>query len=271
MKSFFNFFILCLAWNFQTGCALLLGGPSDPAEMHAWSPPSEEALEARRNWQIRLDQIALEIESLFLLNDDLEKEYLALLAALQALLSKMAAMESQAKDETAAMDERLKRLQSELAGIETSGKQLGASISGLKAIKRPLLRFTARQYSDAVAFFKEGRYERSIAQFEAVLKRHPPRFVLDNVHFGIGSSYYKLNKLAAALLSFKTIVDQYPTGDKWPGAYMMMGVIHNALGQKSQALYFLEKALERHLPDPSRRLVERLLAVIQEGENGGVS
>ncbi|MFQ5716380.1 MAG: tol-pal system YbgF family protein [Nitrospinales bacterium] len=269
MKSFFNFSILCLAWNFQTGCALL-GGPSDPAEMHAWSPPSEEVLEARRNRQIRLDQITLEIENLFLLHDDLEKEYLALLAALQALLSKLASMEPRAKEKITVVDERIKRLQSELAGIETSSEQLGDSIAGLKSIKRPL-RFSAQQYSAAVAFFKEGKYERSLTQFKAVLKRHPPRFVLDNVHFGIGSSYYKLNKLAAALKSFKTIVDQYPTGDKWPGAYMMMGVTYNALGQKSQALYFLEKALERHLPDPSRRLVERLLTVIQEGENGDVS
>ena len=94
----------------------------------------------------------------------------------------------------------------------------------------------------------------------------PPRFLLDNIYFGIGSAYYKLNKLDDAAKHFKLITEKYSTGDKWPGSYVMLGLIYNSLNQNSKAIYLIENALEKNIQEGPRQLLQHLLIIIQEDE-----
>lgn len=270
MKNFFKFSVLGLLWMLHAGCAAwpfssLFGGPSDPAEQHSWSPPSELDLKIRQDRQRELDAIVAEVEQAFLRNAKIRNDEILVMASAQTIDSGMKAMESGVNKKIDAIDQDLKQLTTDLAKVNVSGKQLSSAMIDFGKVK-PRKKFSRKRYAAAIVSFKNGKYEKSIIRFQKLLKTNPPTRISDNIHFGIGASYYKLKKFEEAAKHFNLIVKKYPKGDKWPDSYVMMGVIHNILGEKSRAIYLLENALEKDLAEATRNLIKRLLVVIQEDE-----
>lgn len=270
MKNFFKFSFLGLLGVFCAACTAstlpsLFGQPADPANRHSWSPASEKALQFRRNRQKELDAVAKRIETLFLINENIAGEEARLLASLHTFDPKLGSMEEQVKQKIAKVGRDFSQVAAELAKAEIAGKSLETAITKFKNYKPPK-KFSTDQYTAAVELFKRGKYQKSIDRFQKILKRKPPRFLEDNIHFGIASAYYKLNQLEQAAGQYKIITEKYPVGDKWPASYVMLGLIYDSLNEKSKALYFIESALEKNLQEPSRRLLEHLLTVIQEEE-----
>ncbi|MFQ5672916.1 MAG: tol-pal system YbgF family protein [Nitrospinales bacterium] len=243
----------------------LFGHPGDPRDRHSWSPPSEKVLQFRRNRQKALDAVAKRIETLFLTNEDIAREEEALLASLRTFDPRLGNMEAQIKQKIKTVEQNFGQVEAQLAKAKITGKNLETAIAEFKNYKPPK-KFSVHQYSAAIELFKGGKYQKCIDQFQKILQRRPPRFLADNIHFGIGSAYYKLNQLDKAARHYQIITQKYPTGDKWPASYIMLGLIYDSRNEKSRAIYFIESALEKKLQEQPRHLLEHLLTVIQEEE-----
>ena len=79
MKSIFQPFFLIFFSIFLSGCGgYLPSAPTNwsanPSEMHVWTPPDEEKLAERRQIQRDLDNLAKEVESLFVMQASLEEQ-----------------------------------------------------------------------------------------------------------------------------------------------------------------------------------------------------
>ena len=77
-------------------------------------------------------------------------------------------------------------------------------------------------------------------------------------------SYYKLNNYPQAIKQCDKILATFPDGDKWFASNIMLGFIHNKIGDKSRAIYVLDKALKTDPPENVRLLIDRLLNLIED-------
>jgi TolA-binding protein len=133
----------------------------------------------------------------------------------------------------------------------------------LSKVKPPVI-FSSNDYKSAMKAFSDGKYDTSLKLFNRLFKKNPPKFLEDNIHFGIGSSFYRLKKFSNAQKHFQKILDDFPMGDKLFNSYVMLGVIHNLQGEKSRALFLLDQALNSNPPERMKTLIKRLVTNISE-------
>ena len=78
------------------GCesiGIITGIPTDPAEMHAWYPPTEEELAQRRESQKWLDNLEYEIQQRYLFHGSIQEEEEALLKSLHITEDKIRSLD----------------------------------------------------------------------------------------------------------------------------------------------------------------------------------
>jgi TolA-binding protein len=263
--------------------ALLLGGcasdefrrimgepPRGEAEMHAWDPPGENELRLRRIRQRDMDAVAVDIEKLFIIDNDLSKEESAMLAALAATDQSLRTMESAINEKTVGVGKTVDEKRAAIDELKDSVKKAETEVDDIKHPKPPK-KLAPEYYNGAILLYKQGRFDKSIAEFETALGEKPPHFLMDNIHFGIGSAYYRLHKWKQATNHFHLVLDKYGEGDKWPASHVMLALIYNIIGEKSKAVYQLETALEKNIPDDTRKLIERILPVVRQVDSHGTS
>lgn len=240
-----------------------------PPEMYAWKPAGRKALALRREKQQRLDEIAYLIEQRFYDNEDLQGGVQIVQASANSVEPQLRSIALQAKAGIVNVLDNFKRIKTEMASIQTTGLGLDADFKKYDKYLELQKPFNPDEYSDAVLLFKKGAYKESIKSFKKLLEKKPPYFLLDNIHFGIGTSYYKLKKYKKAAKTFDMIAAKYPNGDKWPTAYVMLGLIYNETSRKSKAIYELQRALSKYMKPKDRKLMEKLLVLIQQDSYAG--
>lgn len=276
MRNLFISLTILLLCFFQESCTsdpwrwMMDEPPRGEAEMYAWEPPSEDDLRLRRVRQRDMDALAVEIEKLFIVDNDLSKEESVMLAALMATDQKLQSTESLINEKIGGVAKKVEEKQAAIDDLKGSVKKAETEIDDIKNPKPPK-KLAPEFYNDAIILYKQGRFDKSISQFETALKEKPPHFLLDNIHFGIGSAYYRLHKWKQAAKHFNVVLDKYGEGDKWPASHLMLALVYNIINEKSKAVYQLETALARNIPDETRKVVERVLPIIQKADSHGTS
>ncbi|MEE9258465.1 MAG: tetratricopeptide repeat protein [Nitrospinaceae bacterium] len=263
------YFLLCAALLTGWGCSgkytrLKKSEPVDPPEMHVWFPPAADELEKRRLMQGYLDGIERDIVKLFLSHEESLLMEENLRAGISSVPPKIDRMEGNLSPQITDEARRGDKMETELASVKSSIGQAEAQIEKMKEV-RVIIPFSKKDYFSAIRLFRDGNYKKSVTRFKTTLKQNPPRSIADNIHFGLGASYYKLNRHPEAVKQFNQVVEKFPEGDKWFISNLMLGFIHNLNGDKSKAIYVLDRALRENPPDSVRGLIDRLLEVIEEG------
>jgi TolA-binding protein len=122
---------------------------------------------------------------------------------------------------------------------------------------------TPKEYNQALAAYKAGKYDESILLFQEVGLSNPPENLKDNIVFWIGSNYLKLDMHDDAIKQFQTVVTQYPGGNKVHDARYMLGVSYQKKGDTGRALDALEVALKSNPPSEVRQKIEKQLMEIK--------
>ena len=107
-------------------------------------------------------------------------------------------------------------------------------------------------------------FPESLRLFNKLLSQNPPKFLTDNILFGIGSSYFRLKNYQKAKTHFNKIITEFKSGDKSFNSYAMLGLIHNLKGEKSRALYLLNEAFKSNPPDKIKPLLNSLIKNISK-------
>jgi TolA-binding protein len=268
MKSIFPAPIILIFSMFLISCGgYLPSAPSNwsanPTEMHAWDPPDEEALAQRREKQQHLDNLTSEIERLFINQASLTQQGASMDDLTRKSDAKIRRSEKDFADQIDKEIDRNKKMQSDLKKTQDEFEQAKVRLKELSKIKPPVI-FSSANYNAAMKAFSQGQYKISLRLFDKLIKQNPPRFLEDNIHFGLGSSYYRLKKYSEAQKHFQKILDDFKMGDKRFNSYVMLGVIHNLQGEKSRALYLLDEALNNSPPERMKPLISRLIRNINE-------
>jgi len=266
MKSIFQTFFLIFLGNFLTGCGGYL--PSAPtnwsansSEKFVWTPPDEVALAERRETQQDLDNLANEIERLFVNQASLEELEDSIEESIRKTNSNIKSTNKKYSDQIQKEIDRNKKLQSDLKEARAEFEKEKEKIRRLSVVKPPII-FSTADYNSAMRAFSQGNYSKSLKIFNKLGKQNPPMFLQDNIHFGMGSSYYRMKKYSSARTHFQKIIDDYPMGDKRFNSYVMLGIIDNMQGEKSRALYLLNEALDKNPPERMKPLINHLISSI---------
>ncbi len=240
--------------------------PVNPVEMHVWIPPSPHELELRRARQEALDTISREIEHLYLKQQALDQQTYSLKSdvAQTALNTEFIEYDLQSRIKFQQLQQD--KLKEELARLDISQKILKTNLRSLEAMRsRPRRKFSPSVYTAAIRFLKNGQYKQSIQKFNQALQSRPPASLTDNIRFGLGTAYYKLRKYSKAIDQLNSIIRHHPNTDKWHISHVMLGMILNTKGEKSRALYILQQALDSNPPDSMRKMIDRMILMVQGG------
>jgi TolA-binding protein len=158
------------------------------------------------------------------------------------------------------------RLNNEIATIKRTpvvSKQ-AKMIRKVRPMRRyPKLSGTPKEYNQALAAYKAGKYDESILLFQEMSLGNPPQNLKDNIVFWMGSNYMKLEMYDDAIKQFKTVLTLYPGGNKVHDARYMLGVCYQKKGDTGRALDALEVALKSNPPSEVRQKIERQLMEIK--------
>lgn len=270
MKSIFPASLILIFSIFLTACGgYLPSAPSNwsanPTEMHAWDPPDAETLAKRRVNQEHLDKLTNEIERLFINQSSLDQQGATMEDLTHKTDAKIRRSEKDFGDQIGKEIDRSKKMQSDLRETQEKFEQAKANLKKRSEIIPPVI-FSSANYNAAMKAFSQGQYKTSLRLFSKLIKQNPPKFLEDNIHFGLGSSYFRLKKYSQAQKHFQKILDDFQMGDKRFNSYVMLGVIHNLQGEKSRALYLLDEALSNNPPERMKPLISRLIMNINEEE-----
>ncbi len=268
MKSIFRAISILFFFMFLTACGgYLPSAPSNwsanPTEMHAWDPPDAETLAKRRENQEHLDKLTSEIERLFINHASLDQQGATMDDLTRKTDAKIRRSEKEFTDQIGKEIDRSKKMQSDVKETQTKLKQAEERLKERAKIIPPVI-FSSANYNAAMKAFSQGQYQISLRLFNKLIKQNPPKFLEDNIHFGLGSSYFRLKKYSQAQKHFQKILDDFQMGDKRFNSYVMLGVIHNLQGEKSRALYLLDEALSNNPPERMKPLITRLIRNINE-------
>jgi TolA-binding protein len=268
MKSIFRTTIILIFSIFLISCGgYLPAAPSNwsanPDEMHAWEPPDRETLAKRRENQEHLDKLTSEIERIFINHDFLVKQGATIQDLTRQTDEKILRSDKEFSDQINKEIQRSKTMQTDLKQTKKKIKQAEARLKKRSKIIPPII-FSSANYKVAMKAFSQGKYKKSIELFNKLIKQNPPKFLEDNIHFGLGSSYYRLKKYLQAKTHFQKILDDFQMGDKRFNSYVMLGIILNLQGEKSRALYLLDQAFNNNPPDRMKPLISRLIKNISE-------
>jgi TolA-binding protein len=268
MKSIFRVIIVLIFLLFLAACGgYLPPAPSNwsanPTEMHVWDPPDAETLAKRRENQEHLDKLTNEIERLFINQSSLDQQGVTMDDLTRKTDAKIRRSEKDFTDQIDKEIDRNRKMQSDLKETQANLEQAEKNLKKRAKIIPPVI-FSSTNYNAAMKAFSQGQYKISLKLFNKLIKQNPPKFLEDNIHFGLGSSYFRLKKYLEAQKHFQKILDDFKMGDKRFNSYVMLGVIHNLQGEKSRALYLLDEALSNNPPVKMKPLISRLIRNINE-------
>jgi len=123
----------------------------------------------------------------------------------------------------------------------------------------PTLPAPRELYSQAYADYARGNYDLAIQAFGAYLKAYPDTEFSDNAQYWIGESLYGKQQFEDAIEAWKTLIRDFPASDKLPDARVKMGMAHEKLGRRSQALLEYRYVIDRYPNSPAARLAREKL------------
>ncbi len=162
-------------------------------------------------------------------------------------------------------DEQKRRgaLGQELAGVRSSKENIDKQVAKLNEIEVVPV-FPRKKYINTFHHFRKGQFDKSALSFKKSPQLNPPYFVIDNILFGLGLSYFKMNKLSEAMGALTRVIEEHPRSDKWFMAHVVLGSAHERNAEKSQAFHILEKALSQNPPTAIRSLIDRLINLVHD-------
>ena len=120
-------------------------------------------------------------------------------------------------------------------------------------------------YNQGMTALIQKNHKQAIRVFENFTKRFPNNLDSDNAFYWIGRSYFELNELEKAELSFRKVLNLYehrPTsqGYKTPDSIYMLGKLQFRKKQDRRAHYYFEEVIKRFPGSAAARNAKRELS-----------
>ena len=261
--------ILVFFVSFLFGCSISSQSQStdsiiNPADRQIWIPADENELEQRRVLQARFDQIAEDIESLFLRLDILDSDEITMRGGIKKIPPDIESMDKTVLGMIKREDSRVNNLGQQLDDIRQNNKVFDSEIERLNQTIKLDPVFSSRDYIDAFLSFRKRQYAKSANLFRKALQSNPPYELTDNLLFGLGMSQYRLGNISKVSKPLSRLISKYPGSEKWYMSHLVLALTHYKKREKSQALYVLQKGLKKNPPYFIRSMFMNLNTLIHK-------
>lgn len=121
-------------------------------------------------------------------------------------------------------------------------------------------------YSTAFSYLKEGRYSKSISEFESFIKKYPDSRFSDNAQYWLGEANYVSRNYKKALNEFQRLIAKFPDSTKVSGARLKIGYTYFELKNWSAASESLQQVIKLY-PNTTvaKKANDRLQRMKREG------
>ncbi|MFP4037628.1 MAG: tol-pal system protein YbgF [Desulfobacteraceae bacterium] len=103
-------------------------------------------------------------------------------------------------------------------------------------------------YEHARSLYRDGRYEKAMAAFEAFLEKFPESEMADNAHFWIAECHMSREHFEEAILAYQKVIKDYPKGNKVANSMYRQAMAFLEIKDKTSARLLLKKITEE-FPD----------------------
>ena len=100
-------------------------------------------------------------------------------------------------------------------------------------------------YARAKQLFDRGEYEDSRELFRSLLKQYPTSKMAGNAQFWLGEIYYHEKWYEKAILEYQKVIENFPKGNKTPGALLKQGFAFLSLDDKANAKLILKELIRK--------------------------
>ncbi len=199
---------------------------------------------------------------------DLRDSVQQMRGATEQLKVKMAALES--KKEVKTIDDKLADISNRLAYLESylgidkgdsKKENMGKETSPLK--KEETATGKEEAYSNAYSLFKDGKYDLAKEAFRKFLQAFPNTEYSDNAQFWIGECDYFEGRYEEAIVEYEGVIQNYPTGNKVPHAFLKQALAFLKLGDKSSAKLLLQRVIKDYPNTTPARIARGKLVSIK--------
>lgn len=122
----------------------------------------------------------------------------------------------------------------------------------------------AKAYEAAYNTLKEKKYKDARGKFSAFLKRFPKDGLAGNAQFWIAETYYAEKDFESAILSYETVIKDYPHSEKIPGALLKQALAFMEIGDKKTAKVIFEKLIEKYPASKETETAKKKKAEIEK-------
>ncbi len=122
-------------------------------------------------------------------------------------------------------------------------------------------------YKEAYELFKSGEYKDSRNKFKAIIGKFREGELLDNSYFWLAETYYKEGLFEDAIISYETLVKNFPKSDKVPGALLKQAYSFLELPDRRTAEAILEQLVERFPDSKEAELAKKKLELLKSEAN----
>jgi tol-pal system protein YbgF len=191
---------------------------------------------------------------LFMRFQQLESDVAQLRGQVEEQSHRLEQLEKQQKEQYVDLDKRILALQQgqpAAAAASTSGGSaptvVGDSTNPGTTATAPVTPSPSLDerdaYNAAFELTKGRRFQQAIDAFNELLVKYPNGQYASNAYYWLGECYLALPdpNLEKARQSFMQVVNLYPTNAKVPDSLYKLGIVYHRLGDRSQALGYLDR------------------------------
>jgi len=137
----------------------------------------------------------------------------------------------------ASMEERLKKLDAEMAQVNA---KLAALAKSLEQQATP-----ESTYKQAFDAYKNGEIAKARDLFNKFSEQFPDNKLAANARYWIGETYYIEKNYEQAALEFQRVIKEYPGKEKVPAAMLKQGLAFRELGDTKSTKFILKELIEK--------------------------
>ena len=152
------------------------------------------------------------------------------------------------------------------SGVPTIDSQLRQARQPL-----PLPRSRTRSFGDPRAEYhryyealRAGNHSYALTGFRNFVERFPKHDFADNAQYWIGETFYDQKRFKSALLEFRKVVDNHPTGNKVPDGLLKLGYCYHQLGEATKAKQVWQQVIQLYPKSNPATLARTKLSTVED-------
>ncbi len=119
-----------------------------------------------------------------------------------------------------------------------------------------------QDYQEALLAVKQGYFQKAKELFLQFLTQHPHSEYSDNAQYWLAECFYAMKDYERSILEFDEVIKKYPKSPKAPDALIKQGLSFHALGDKRNAKLILNGVIQMYPNTDQAKIAQKKLRAI---------